>query len=779
MDDYRKFLENKSQLADMSGFEPLWLPDELFDFQKSLTDWAIRKGRGALYEECGLGKTFQQLVWAENVVRKTNKRVLVLTPLAVGSQTVSEGTKFHIDAARSRDGTMPAAKIVVTNYEQLDKFSPSDFIGVVCDECFPKGTPVDVFNALDNSLTQRYIEDIRPGDLVVNANGKDRVKAVHKRQVHRAIRLATDDGRLFECSENHPFFTVHGWRCARDLRPGDNLVETTTAMRMVRGDFPAEILSVKMGAILRNILLGEMADESSATQSQSPYCRNSHQNQARPCEMVPEASRIRRGQKRAYPIAESHDQPGNGPKDDRSENGKRHVATMERKTRRQRDRTDRAGTIVNSHSWRRLASVGCTDENGERFGIAKPLQNRLRESQEENSNRGGWLLAQQSQGTRSKEGRFPGFCRVDSVEVLEQDDPRLDQYREADGTLYFHDLEIERHPSFSVNGLLVHNSSILKNFDGKTKAAVTEFMRRLPYRLLCTATAAPNDYVELGTSSEALGELGFQDMVTRFFVKETKKDYLGWGRAAYRMRGHAETGFWRWVCSWARACRKPSDVGCDDGQFVLPELIEQEHEVKSNQKAPGRLFDIPAETLDEQREEQRRTLTERCDKVAELVDHKQPSVMWCYLNDEADRLEDIVPGAKQVSGSQSDEEKEETFTAFANGQLKKLVVKPRIGAWGLNWQHCAHMTFFPSHSFEQVYQGKRRCWRFGQKRKVKVDMVITEGGARVLASLNRKEESADRMFAGLVANMNDSIRLTSSQYGSTPTQLPSWMKGTA
>src|ERR1035437_2759995 len=268
--DYKTFLDRKAQVGGDHGFDPIWLPNFLFDFQKSLVEWAVMKGRDAIFADCGLGKTPMQLVWADNVVRHENKPVLILTPLAVSAQTIQESEKFSIESARSSNGKMKAgARIIVTNYERLHYFDPQEFAGCVCDE-----------------------------------------------------------------------------------------------------------------------------------------------------------------------------------------------------------------------------------------------------------------------------------------------------------------------------------SSILKSFDGTRRKEITEFMRKLPYRLLCTATAAPNDYIELGTSSEALGELGYTDMLMRFFkndqntVKPMRYRHKGADfkqldeRAKWRFKGHAEVPFWRWVCSWARACRRPSDLGYDDARFVLPPLVEQEHFVE-------------------------------------------------------------------------------------------------------------------------------------------------------------------------------------------------------
>lgn len=452
---YERFLHAKAQLGMDCGFEPSEMPSALFDFQQSLVGWSLRKGRAALFADCGLGKTPMQLTWADNVVRHENKAVLVLTPLAVSDQTVREGEKFGIECKRSKDGKH-AGGIVVTNYERLHLFDPNDFAGVVCDE-----------------------------------------------------------------------------------------------------------------------------------------------------------------------------------------------------------------------------------------------------------------------------------------------------------------------------------SSILKSFDGARRGKITVFMRKVPYRLLATATAAPNDYIELGSSSEALGYLGHMDMLNRFFKNDLNNSATGRMRGEvikFRLKGHAELPFWRWVCSWARAMRKPSDLGFDDQRFVLPPLVEQEHTVAANTLRDGMLFAVPAIGLKEQREERRLTITERCERVAELVNGTgQPALSWCHLNDEGDLLQRLIPDALQVSGKDSDDAKEEKMLAFASGQARVLVTKPKIGALGLNFQHCAHVTTFPSHSFEQYYQGVRRCWRFGQKRPVRVDIVTTEGESGVLKNLQRKSKQADAMFARLVDEMNNAISIDGSVHFTKKMEIPSWL----
>lgn len=452
---YVDFLAKKTHEGADFGFDPVFIPDQLFDFQVSLVEWALKKGRAAIFADCGLGKTPMQLTWAENIVRKTNGRVLILTPLAVSAQTIREAEKFGIECHRSHDGT-PMNGITVTNYEQLHKFSPADFKACVCDE-----------------------------------------------------------------------------------------------------------------------------------------------------------------------------------------------------------------------------------------------------------------------------------------------------------------------------------SSILKSYDGARRSEITEFMRKMPYRLLCTATAAPNDYIELGTSSEALGFLGHMDMLNRFFKNDQNNSATGrkYGEVMkWRFKGHAEGPFWRWVCSWARAIRRPSDLGFDDGRFVLPPLVEKEYDVVSETLPDGMLFALPAVGLREQREERRRTIKERCEKIAELVSRTgQQALVWCHLNDEGDLLEEMIPEGVQVSGNDSDEKKEETFLGFADGKFRILITKPKIGAWGMNWQQCSHVTFFPSHSYEQYYQGVRRCWRFGQKSPVRVDVIATEGEREVLKNLQRKAGQADRMFSNLVREMNNALAIKNLTRFTEQEKIPSWL----
>jgi len=329
-------------------------------------------------------------------------------------------------------------------------------------------------------------------------------------------------------------------------------------------------------------------------------------------------------------------------------------------------------------------------------------------------------------------------------------------------------------------GVVCDESSILKNYDGTRRKEITSFMKKVPYRLLATATASPNDYTELGTSSEALGYMGHIDMLTKFFKNDLNNVGLKrhYGEVPkWRFKGHSEIPFWKWVTHWARAVRYPSDLGFSDEGYKLPDLKEEYHIISDHEPAEGSFIHIPATNLIDQRNELKRTVKERCEKVSELVNNNgnEPCTVWCHRNDESKMLKELISDSVEVSGADKDDKKEKAFSDFRHGRIRVLITKPKIGALGLNFQHCNHIVYFPSHSYEQYYQAVRRSWRFGQKRPVKVDIVLTEGYKRVMDNLHRKNIQAEKMFSNLIKYMQESQNIEIIRTFNKKMELPLWL----
>lgn len=311
-------------------------------------------------------------------------------------------------------------------------------------------------------------------------------------------------------------------------------------------------------------------------------------------------------------------------------------------------------------------------------------------------------------------------------------------------------------------GVVLDESSILKNFDGKIKSQVTAFVKKIPYRFLSTATPSPNDFIELGTSSEALGYMGYMDMLTKFFKtnqNSVDSNNRNIGEKFY-LKPHAEKDFFAWVNQWSIMVKMPSDLGFSNENYNLPKLIVNKHIVENQS-----MFDINgqitmftpiAKSMTEVRLEQKQTEEKRCIKAIELAQNKT-SVYWCNTNQESSYLKQMDSEAVEIIGSQSIEKKEEILLAFANGEIKRLITKAKMTSMGLNWQHCNHTVFFPTWSYEQYYQAIRRFWRFGQKNDVVCDMVISDGQTRVLETLQQKTKKAIELHENLTANVNGSF----------------------
>lgn len=304
--------------------------------------------------------------------------------------------------------------------------------------------------------------------------------------------------------------------------------------------------------------------------------------------------------------------------------------------------------------------------------------------------------------------------------------------------------------------MILDESSILKNFNGQIKNQITSFIKKVPYRFLATATPSPNDFIELGTSSEALGYMGYMDMITKFFKNNRNSvdsNNRNIGEKFY-LKPHAERSFFEWVNSWSIMVKKPSDLGFSDERYKLPDLITNTHIVKNdNHYALGSLFPIEAKSMSEIKTEQKSTEEQRCQEAVKLASGKT-SVYWCNTNNESALLKGLDKEAVEIIGSQSIEQKEEILKAFANGDIKRIITKAKMTGMGLNWQHCNHSVFFPTWSYEQYYQSIRRFWRFGQTKDVTIDLVISEGQTRVMQALKEKTQKAQELYENLVKNVN-------------------------
>ena len=306
-------------------------------------------------------------------------------------------------------------------------------------------------------------------------------------------------------------------------------------------------------------------------------------------------------------------------------------------------------------------------------------------------------------------------------------------------------------------GVVLDESSILKNFDGKIKNQITSFVKKLPYRFLSTATPSPNDFIELGTSSEALGYMGYTDMLGKFFKNNNNSIDPKHAGDKWYLKPHAENDFFAWVNQWALMIKMPSDLGFSDEKYILPELKINTHTIKNKSllSVDGQIqmFNKPAKGFNEVRHEVKQTIKERCEKAVELAKGKT-SVYWCNRNEESKLLRELDPEAVEIIGSQSMERKEEILLAFANGEIKRIITKARMTGMGLNWQHCNHSVFFPTWSYEQYYQAIRRFWRFGQKNDVTIELVVSDGQKRVLDTIQQKTEKAIRLHKQLTENVN-------------------------
>jgi len=308
--------------------------------------------------------------------------------------------------------------------------------------------------------------------------------------------------------------------------------------------------------------------------------------------------------------------------------------------------------------------------------------------------------------------------------------------------------KIHKFNAESFSGVVLDESSILKGLDSKTRALLTENFMRTPYKMACSATPAPNDFMELGSHSEFLNIMSRAEMLAMFFTHD------GGNTSKWRLKGHSRHKFWEWVASWAVVVRTPSDIGYPDDGYILPSC-EITTEIVKMERDEGALFAIEAVSLNDQRASKRKSLADRVSKCAEMVNSSNDQwIVWCELNDESTALKNAIPDAVEVRGSDTNEHKESALIGFSEGKHRVIVTKPSIAGHGMNWQNCHNIAFCGlSHSYEQFYQAIRRCWRFGQQNPVNVHVIIGEKERPILDNVSRKEKDAEKLWEGVVAVM--------------------------
>jgi hypothetical protein len=316
-------------------------------------------------------------------------------------------------------------------------------------------------------------------------------------------------------------------------------------------------------------------------------------------------------------------------------------------------------------------------------------------------------------------------------------------------------------------GVILDESSILKNFNGKIKTQVTAFVKKIPFRFLSTATPAPNDYIEFGTSSEALGYLPYMEMLQRFFANNENNIRPQDIASKWYLKPHAKNDFFSWVNQWSLSVKNPNDLGFNGDKYILPNLTENTHFVKNenNWIINGQImmFNSIAKTMSEVAEEQKGTIKNRCEKAVQLAANKV-SVYWANYNDETELLSQLDKEAIEVKGPMSVDQKEDILMNFAEGNIKRLITKPKITSFGLNWQHCNHTVYFPTWSYEQYYQAVRRFWRFGQTNEVTVERVLSDGQKRVLDALSYKTEKAKEFQQAIKENLSKNLEFKYKEF---------------
>lgn len=332
--------------------------------------------------------------------------------------------------------------------------------------------------------------------------------------------------------------------------------------------------------------------------------------------------------------------------------------------------------------------------------------------------------------------------------------------------------KLDRFVASEFQGVVLDESSILKSFTGKVRTSIIENFQNVPYKLACTATPAPNDYMELGNHSEFLGVMTRAEMLAMFFVHD------GGETSKWRLKGHAESIYWEWMASWCVFIDNPMNLGYPVDGYQLPQLNITEIIVDGDSTTTDAL------TLSERREARKESINERVGRAAELVNNSNEQwIVWCDLNDESYLLSKTINQSVEVKGSDNQEHKSSSMLNFSDGVIKTLVTKPSIAGFGMNWQNCHNMIFTGlSDSYEQYYQALRRCWRFGQKEEVNVYIIISSKEGCVKENIERKQQDFIKMQTAMIEltkeitkkELKKTCRISTPYEPSKTMTLPKW-----
>lgn len=801
--DYRTFLRIKQlPIYDVKG-RTVWFPDEYatevglrverqedlpiriaphcFDYQRDGSIIAIRRRKFAHFWRPGLGKTnalFEHVRHARKALPK-EKRCLIVSPLMVIDQTLEEAAKFYqsleIEQVKARDlkaWLRGEGGIGITNYEAMTDGLERGNLGYLgLDEaCFAKGTPVDVVE--NGFLTQKPIENISKGDTIINASGFDTVAGTSLNEVPYAIAVTA--GKRIIVSPNHRFFTVRGWVRADGLKPGDSVLSPSTAMRVLRGDISPEG-HIRTVAFLRKVLLSEMANEPARDHCQDPLSGSSEETRGSKAGVVRSWEReggIGAGEN---PQSESNEQARCS-----SEGlGDHEAARMQAGAGREWQAVAVAAAVASIRTRGSLFSRIPNQLGKAKGRIPNLLQGGHRQSDSVYCNRDRREVSQGSieEVAGQEENGDAAFVRVDGVEVLESGHPELDQFRHADGKLYFYDLAATRHPSYSVAGMLVHNS-LLKSHYGKWGQVILRLGRGLDWKLCLTGTPAPNDRIEYANHAVFLDHHpNVNSFLARYFVNR------GETQERWELKPHALEPFYRGLSHWSLFLNDPGTYGWVGNSAPLPPIhVHVEHyEMTPEQEAayksmtgnlvvcrPGGIGSrSKLSQIAKGRHNGEDVPTEKFQQIRRLLEGwpNESTIIWCKYNPEQDRMAVEFPQAASIDGRTPHDERMRIIHDFKAGRIKTLITKPKLMQFGLNLQVVTrHVWSTLQDSYEEFWQGCCRSNRVGSTKPLHVHIPVNDLERpmvdTVLAKANRvnhdmQEQEAIFKRCGLTDWRND------------------------